>query len=182
MGCPNKMLDMDQQMPSLTDAYTEYRSELCSYIVNKFQVSRDEAEDIVHTAFSRAIEAKSQPIGNPRAFLYKTSYNIAIDRIRHGVVRQKHVDSVIACKSSAVEELGPERIFEGNKQLKIVMKAMRLMPEKRRQLLIMSRFDGMSYAQIARQVGLSETSVRKHISKGLMDCQKALQKKGFIDD
>lgn len=175
------MLDVDQQMPSLNDVYTEYRSELCSYVVNKFQVSRDEAEDIVHTAFARVIEIKDQSIKNPRALLYKTSYNIAIDRKRHGVVCQKHVDSVIASKS-AVEELGPERIFEGDRQLSIVAKAMWQMPEKRRKLLIMSRFDGLSYAQIARRVGLSETSVRKHVSKGLVDCQKALQNKGFLDD
>jgi RNA polymerase sigma factor (sigma-70 family) len=176
------MLDVDQQMPSLTEVYTKYRAELCSYVINKFQVSRDEAEDVVHTAFARVMEINDQTINNPRALLYKTSYNIAIDRKRHGVVRQKHVETLIVSKSSAVEELGPERIFEGDKQLRVVVKAMREMPEKRRRLLMMSRFDGLSYAEIARKVGLSETSVRKHISKGLMDCQKALQKKGLIDD
>ena len=40
---------------------------------------------------------------------------------------------------------------------------------------MMNRFDGMSYAQIARTVGLSETVVRKHVAKALVDCQKALQ-------
>ncbi|MGB2102385.1 MAG: RNA polymerase sigma factor [Porticoccaceae bacterium] len=176
------MLDTDRQMQSLNNDYTKYRTELCSYVVGKFQVTRDDAEDIVHTAYARVLEIKDQSIKNPRALLYKTSYNIAIDRIRHGVVRQKHVDTVIASKASAIEELGPERIVEGDKRLSIVVKAMWEMPEKRRKLLIMSRFDGLSYAQIARRVGLSETSVRKHISKGLLDCQRALQKKGYIDD
>jgi len=176
------MLDLDQQLSSLHDVYIRYRSELCSSVVKKFQVSRDEAEDIVHTAFARVVEIKDQSIKNPRALLYKMSYNIAIDRKRHGAVCQKHVDSVIDSESAVVEELGPERIFEGNRQLRIVATVMREMPEKRRELLIMSRFDGLSYAEIARRVGLSETSVRKHISKGLMDCQKALQKIGFLDE
>jgi RNA polymerase sigma-70 factor (ECF subfamily) len=41
----------------------------------------------------------------------------------------------------------------------------------------MHRFDGLSYAQISRMVGLSETVVRKHVAKALLDCQKALQVK-----
>lgn len=39
----------------------------------------------------------------------------------------------------------------------------------------MNRFDGLSYAEIARRVDLSETVVRKHVTKALIDCQKALQ-------
>jgi len=172
----------DHQLPPIHDVYVRYRSELCSSVVNKFQVTRDEAEDIVQAAFARVVAIKDQSIKNPRALLYKTAYNIAIDRKRHGTVRQKHIDSVIDSESTAVEELGPERVFEGNRRLHIVAKAMWKMPEKRRKLFVMSRFDGLSYAEIARRVGLSETSVRKHISKGLMDCQKALQQIGFLDE
>ena len=40
---------------------------------------------------------------------------------------------------------------------------------------MMNRLDGMSYAHIARTVGLSETVVRKHVTKALLDCHKALQ-------
>ena len=114
-------------------------------------------------------------IKNPRALLYKTSYNIAIDLKRHGSVRQKHIDSVVDLESTAVEELGPERVVEGNRQLEILAKALWAMPKKRRKLVLMNRFDGLSYAEIARRVGLSETSVRRQISKGLVECQKALQ-------
>jgi DNA-directed RNA polymerase specialized sigma24 family protein len=74
-----------------------------------------------------------------------------------------------------VEELSPERIHDGKRQLGLVVKALWGMPKKRRRLLLMNRFDGQSYAQIARTVGLSETVVRKHVTKALLDCQKALQ-------
>ena len=81
-------------------------------------------------------------IKNPRALLYKTSYNIAIDLKRHGSVRQKHIDSVVDLESTAVEELGPERVVEGNRQLEILAKALWAMPKKRRKLVLMNRFDG----------------------------------------
>jgi len=41
----------------------------------------------------------------------------------------------------------------------------------------MNRFDGLSYAEIARRVDLSETVVRKHVTKALIDCQKRCKPK-----
>jgi len=172
-GCPERMFD--RQLSRMHDIYVQHRSELCCSVVNKFQVTRDEAEDIVQAAFARVVAIEDSSIKNPRALLYKTSYNIAIDLKRRGTVRQRHIDSVIDSEATAVEELGPERVFEGNRQLHILAKALWGMPKKRRKLFAMNRFDGFSYAEIARRVGLSETSVRKHISKGLMECQRALQ-------
>ena len=157
------------------DIYIRYRSELCQYVIRKVGVSQIEAEDVVQNAFARIAEIDFHSIQNHRAFLYKTSYNIAIDLKRHGQVRQKHVEQVTSHDLPTVEELGPERIFEGSRQLGIITGALWGMPKKRRQLLMMSRFEGLSYAEIARRVGLSETVVRKHISKALADCQKALQ-------
>lgn len=156
------------------DVYMRHHKELCSYVVRKVNVSSDEAQDIVQAAFTRLIEMDLSEIKNPRALLYKTSYNIAIDFIRHGSVRQRHVQAVVNT-AAAVEELSPDRIHDGKRQLGLVAKALWDMPKKRRKLLLMSRFDGLSYAHIARTVGLSETVVRKHVAKALLDCQKALQ-------
>ena len=143
--------------------------------MNKANVSTDEAQDIVQAAFTRVIEMDFQDIKNPRALLYKTSYNIAIDQKRHGGVRQRHVQAVVDSDTTLVEELSPDRIHDGRRELTQVVEALWDMPKKRRRLLIMNRFDGLSYAQISRTVGLSETVVRKHVAKALLDCQRALQ-------
>jgi RNA polymerase sigma-70 factor (ECF subfamily) len=87
------------------------------------------------------------------------------------------VEETIVRDSSNVEELSPDRVFEGNRRLGIIAKALWGMPKKRSELLMMNRFDGLSYAEIARRVNLSETVVRKHVSRALADCQKALQTK-----
>lgn len=158
------------------DVYLQHREELCRYIVNKFGMKFSEAEDIVHTAFTRFVGMDSPlTVENPRAFLYTASYNIAIDIKRHSQVKDRYSQSVVDNDAEIVDAVGPEREIEGKQRLGIISKALWNMPKKRRQLLLMSRFDGLSYAEIARQVGLSETVVRKHISNALADCQKALQ-------
>ena len=162
---------------SIQDAYVQYRAELCQYVVRNAGISKNEAEDVVQSAFARIAERGFDSVKNHRAFLYKTSYNIAIDIKRHGAVRQKHIDQVVEQEVVAVEERSPERCSDSGQQLNIIAGALWGMPKKRRQLLMMNRFDGLSYAEIARRVGLSETVVRKHIAKALADCQKALQVK-----
>lgn len=165
----------EKERLEIHDVYIRHRTELCRYVMNKVNVSNDEAQDIVQAAFVRVIEMDFSEIKNPRALLYKTSYNIAIDQKRHSGVRQRHIQAVVDTDAKVVEELSPARIHDGNRQLRIVVEALWGMPKKRRKLLLMNRFDGLSYAEIARRVDLSETVVRKHVTKALIDCQKALQ-------
>ena len=62
------------------EVYIRHRTELCRYVINKVNVSNDEAQDIVQAAFARVIEMDFSEIKNPRALLYKTSYNIALTK------------------------------------------------------------------------------------------------------
>lgn len=160
----------------MRDTYLQYREELCRYIVKKFGVSFSEAEDIVQSAFTRfaALESPAS-VDNPRAFLYTTSHNIAVDLKRHGQVQQKYTQREAGNDADSAETPGPERLFEARQRLSIISKALWGMPKRRRQLLMMSRFDGLSYAEIGRRVGLSESVVRKHVSNALADCHRALK-------
>ena len=166
---------LEKERLGIHEVYIRHRTELCRYVINKANVSNDEAQDIVQSAFARVIEMDFSEIKNPRALLYKTSYNIAIDQKRHSGVRQRHIQAVVDADAIVVEELSPARVHDGKRQLNIVVKALWAMPQRRRKLLMMNRFDGLSYAEIARTVGLSETVVRKHVTKALVDCQRALQ-------
>ena len=171
--------DNKEKEAFVKELYLRHRQELCSYISNKFGIDASDAEDIVQSAFARFAEMESAlTIENPRAFLYKASSNIAIDIKRHGKVTRSYSDSMAGVSEEADEREDPARVAESRERLGLISAALWNMPGKRRQLLLMSRFDGLSYAEIARRVGLSETVVRKHISKALADCHKALQAKG----
>ena len=167
-------LSNKSQPAELEDIYLQYHEELCRAVIKKFSLSHTEAEDVVQTAFIRYTES-SAPVLNPRAYLYKTCSNIAIDQIRRRDVRNSYARNVAEMEFESVEELGPQRQLEARQRLGIISRALWAMPGKRRKLLMMSRFDGLSYAEIARRVNLSETVVRKHIAKALAGCQSALQ-------
>jgi len=152
--------------------YVAHRTELCRYLVHKNRLNAAEAEDITQSAFAKfsALE-RPQDVENPRAFLYKIASNLAIDFQRRNQVQDKYLLFSAADEASVP---GPEQVTEGRQRLGILSRALWGMPKRRRQLLMMSRFDGLSYAEIGRQLGLSESVVRKHVNNALADCHKAL--------
>ena len=58
--------------------------------------------------------------------------------------------------------------------LETITDALSGMPPVYRQLLIMHRFDGLSYAEIASRMYLPEPDVRECIAQALAHCQKAI--------
>ena len=91
------------QAHRIREAYLHYNEELCRSVIKKFNVSRSEAEDVVQTAFARYTES-AVSVENPRAFLYKTCTNIAIDQIRRRQVQQSYAQSVVEGGAESVEE------------------------------------------------------------------------------
>lgn len=99
---------------------------------------------------------------------------MAVDLNKSEHARSGQGTETAAGESRNVEGRGPEPIVGLHEGMAVIADALRLTPCKCRELLIMHRFDNLSYAEIARSLDLSESVVRKHISKALADCQKAL--------
>ncbi len=160
--------------------YQQYQRELCRYAVQKFGLAYSEAEDIVQIAFTKlAVHQRTsvEIIENIRAFLYRSVHNACIDQARRRSVRENYITSQQAQGDLDVDFRSPERVALSHQFLNMINGALWAMPGKRRKLLLMNRIEGLSYAEIARREGLSETVVRKHVFKALADCQKAVRPK-----
>lgn len=49
------------------------------------------------------------------------------------------------------------------------------MPEKRREVFLASRFDGMKYTEIAEKMGLSQKTVEAHMSAAIKQLREGLK-------
>lgn len=164
---------------ALSDHYREYQQELCRYAANKYSLSTVEAEDVVQAAFTRfAPVFESSEVENVRAFLYRAVNNASIDLLRRNQVRKNFAQVVQQDPEREIDNASPERVNAGRQLLGLISRALWGMPQKRRRLLLMNRVDGLSYAEIARREGLSETVVKKHVAKALAACQAELRANG----
>lgn len=57
----------------------------------------------------------------------------------------------------------PERSLMGAQRLKRVLAAIEAMPPRRREVFLLHRVEELTYAQIARQLGVSLKAIEKHM-------------------
>jgi RNA polymerase sigma-70 factor (ECF subfamily) len=120
-------------------------------------------EDIVQDAFLKVVERSRQQeipkLDNLLAYVVRC---FAIDRIRRRATRSAFA-SKEAGESAVDAAADPERRLMGAQRLKRVMAAIEAMPPRRREVFLLHRVEELTYAQIARRIGVSIKAVEKHV-------------------
>lgn len=165
-----------QRRKQLSDLYRVHWKALCHYVHRQFGAGPPEPEDVAQSAFARFAMAEAVHIENPQAFLYATARNLVIDHHRRTQRRLTYERTVEAeAGQDAVYELSPESVLLQSERFGILAEALERMPLDRRRLVLLNRFEGLSYAEIGERFGMSPESVRKHIERVLGDCQRTLE-------
>jgi len=162
---------------ALPNLYRHYRAELVAFVRTKFGAGPPEPEDVVQQAFANFLAHGSEDtVANPRAFLFRTVHNIALNDRKHQRVGRRCLEdapsSQEVCEARA--DWDPEVVLIGREQLQLIESVIRAMPEKRRQVLLLNRLENLSYAEIARRMGLSESVIRKHAAYAIRECAACL--------
>lgn len=122
-----------------------------------------EVEDVLQDAFLRAIERSQEgPVEKVDNLLSRIVRCFAIDRIRRRAVRSGAVWTDV--EEHAVDAAAdPERALMGTQRLRRVLSVIDAMPPRRREVFLLHRVEELTYAQIARQLGVSVKAVEKHM-------------------
>jgi RNA polymerase sigma-70 factor (ECF subfamily) len=113
-------------------------------------------------------------VREPIRYLFRIARNLVIDR------RRKRAREALLSESLAVLEYGssdptdPERILAGKQDLARVLKAIDALPPRCREAFTLHRFGGLSYAAIARRMGVTTSMVEKHIAEAMLRVTRAL--------
>ena len=165
-----------------SQAQSEHESKLvdaCQKIVaegrRRHSRGAADADDVVQDACVRALDVhEPRSVRDPIRYLFRIARNLVIDR------RRKRAREAVLSESLAVIEYGtgipadPERILAGKQDLKRVLAAIDSLPPRCREAFTLHRFGGLSYAAIARQMGVSTSMVEKHIAEAMVRVTHAL--------
>ena len=143
--------------------------------------SVEEAEDISQDALLRIQKLEdNSSVENPKAFLFQIANNLAIDTLRRNKLHQRYVQMEYNRLNADDgmfhhHDISPERILAAQQQLQIIYRAIDELPVKCRQAFILHRKHGLSYSEIANEMGVSVSSVEKYILQALRHCRAAVQ-------
>ena len=146
-----------------------YRT-LCLYALHYLE-DMDAAEDVVQDAFL-AYWNRSRDYAAPsslRAYLFTSVRNICIDRIRKKAPETVALDRIPVGYEEVITD--GEAVSRSEVESRL-WSAIDRLPAQRRQILLMSKRDGMKYTEIASELGLSAFTVRNQISRALASLRK----------
>jgi RNA polymerase sigma factor (sigma-70 family) len=132
----------------------------------------DIAKDLVHETYIKlAAREPGERVDNPRSYVLRTATNLAIDWLRRDV-RLRGVD-VSDEGIEDVEDLAarPEAALLDQERLRLLNEALLELPQNARQALLLNRVEGLTQAEIARRLGVSESMVTKYIAQALRHCR-----------
>lgn len=158
--------------------FEHHQDEICAYLRAKFGEGPPEPDEIAQAAFAKlSALPPEQEIENPRAFLYSTARNLMIDELRKRQRRDRHQQSAIdSCAEENVDALTPERVLLAKERFAVMRATLQTLPSRQRDVLILSRIEGLTYTEIARRIGISETSVRRDIAAGMAQLHRAVKR------
>ena len=125
----------------------------------------DEAEDVLHDLWQRVSVAPAQPVADPVAYLFRAAENLMRDRRRSLVSRERRqMDWHEAGPSPEDEPLG-ERVLIARQRVRQAEAMLAGLGPRVDQVFRRYRLDGMGQAAIARDLGVSLSSVEKDLQK-----------------
>ena len=156
-----------------------HAGELRAWLGGKFPGLND-FDDLVQEALTRVWrERQARPVPSPRALLYTTARNLALDQIRRRQVVR--IDALAELAELSVLEDSPSAADNTarNQELNLLTQALQSLPERCRQVLTLRKIYGLSQREIAVQLGISEHTVEAQVGNGMKRCTEFLARHGL---
>ena len=152
---------------SFTSTFVDVSSQLKRFVSRIVQP--DDVEDIVQETFIKSYEADlKQDIQFTRCYMLKTAKHLALNHIAkwdNKFSESLEHDSELP---SLLKSMQLEDEYTSKERFLLFCKATEQLSSSIRKCFILKKVYGMSQKEIAEQMQLSQSTVEKHIAKGLL--------------
>lgn len=125
----------------------------------------EDAEDVLHDLWQRVAATPVQPIADPLSYLFRAAENLVRDRRRSTVSRDRRHQDWHDASVGDEEEAQGERALIAREQLREVQEALAALGPRVERVFRRCRLDGVGQALVARELGVSLSSVEKDLQK-----------------
>ncbi len=143
---------------------------------NKHSRNTWDAEELAQEVFCKILKRNDFSAEHyPESHLYTIAWSVLRDRARRERVRRvdKHVSYDEALGKE--ENVPLEDAIAGEERYRRFLDGLERLSPKTRGVFLLSRYEGMTYAQIAEHYDISVSAVEKHMMKAIAQLKKSLK-------
>lgn len=161
----------------LVETHQERLLRLCERLLGDREEARDAAQEVFLKAFRKAAEVR--PLGQVYTWLYRIAVNLCLNKLR----RRKLV-RFLRFETDPEEpdapafdppDAGPDpaSALEARRRWQSTRKTIAKLPDNQRAVLILVRFEGLSYRQAAEVLGITEGAVESRLFRAMRRIEAA---------
>jgi RNA polymerase sigma-70 factor (ECF subfamily) len=150
---------MDLRSDRAFDALYRDQADRLWRAVFAFTGDREVASDAVAEAFAQSLR-RGEALRSPKAWVWRAAFQIARGELK---------------RRSALAPPSDERSYEVPEPAWELIAALRSLPERQREVLVLRYYAGYSAGEIAGIVGSAAATVRVHLSRGRRRLRKLLE-------
>jgi RNA polymerase sigma-70 factor (ECF subfamily) len=138
------------------------------------------ARDLVQDAFIRVWKRRAQLDDDLslKALLYRTVRNLAFNHLRDELTRTRLLSE--GYEPSGWRDPGPEATAEAHELQQQLTAWIAALPERQREALMLSRYEGLSHDEIAGVLGIAPRTVNNHLVRALQTLRDHLDARDAV--
>lgn len=156
----------------LVERHQDRLLRLCERLLGDREEARDAVQEVFLKAFRHA--GGAEPRGQLFTWLYRIAVNHCLNRLRRrriarffSLSRADSDEEETRIPEPASEAPSPERESGARERWRATRRAIDRLPAGQRAVLVLAKFEGLSYRQIAAALGITEGAVESRLVRAL---------------
>jgi len=140
----------------------------------------DIAQEAAFRLWRRQTAANAAPLASPKAALFTIARHAVVDLARRRAVANTGTVSELERLEAAADGENVVAKVVAREELEFFAEALRRLPSRCRQVVTLAKVYGMSEREVAERLGVSETTIRTQIVRGMERCTEYLRQRGVV--
>ncbi len=171
----------DKRHDWFLDQVFHHRTALHRYL-RKLTSGADDIEDLVQEAYVRIYALPDyRQIESPKGLLFRIAHNLAVERARRHKAQATETMADLDTLSVYSNEAPPEEQTDARRRFAAFCAAVDRLPPLCRRVFVLRKVHKLSHAEISDVLGVSQSTIEKHVAKGLVRCRDYLRELGLLD-
>lgn len=160
----------DGDVDKLSHLFERHNEKLYNFFL-KMTSNRELSEDLVQEVFLRILKYRQtyRGDGNFNTWMFQIARNARIDYFRkqkNEKVMENEIDLAVS------EEPDPENQLNQNQEVEMIKKALNQLPDDKKEILVLSRYQNVKYAEIAKLHHCKVGTIKAKVHRALQDLRK----------
>jgi RNA polymerase sigma-70 factor (ECF subfamily) len=158
---------------SFNQVFRRYYSPMVRFCI-RYVADSDLASEIVQDLFVRLWSNREKISFNTsfESYMLTSVRNSALTYINK---ERSHAEANLRVFSEESDNTDPSETLQSNNLEESYRKILKDMPEKRREVFLASRYDGLKYSEIAEKLGISQKTVEAQMSAAIKQLKDGLK-------